>query len=512
MTRTPLLSACSANSIIRIAFFDGQAHRRQQADLQIDVVLQSAQGHRENRADQAERDDQQHRDRDRPAFVQRGEAQEHDQQRDRVEQRRLARRQPLLIGLARPRRCWCPGICVGQLLDLVHRLARADARRRLALEFERGHALEARQAARRRRPAGSREGGERRHLAGRRADVPLRQALRVGAVRRVALDIDALDAALVDEVVDVAPAPGGRQRVLTSFWLRPERASASAGRRRSCSVATSGRSLKRTAVSFGSALARSSSWSRAAMNCSRLMPLRFCSSMVKPFDWPRPRIAPGTSANTCASRRPRNAPDARWTMASAVFSLPGRLLPVDEIDEALAGVLAAGAAAAAAAGDREQASRRSWLRARRNIFRSAAWTSMRAVLGRARRQAELDLRRALVLGRQEARRQPQEHDDQRQADQRRKCRANSHLRSITSDDRSRGSGSTRRSKPLLNQLLARWIGVADRRRAAIEPAGPVVPLVAAAGAAAVEVSAGLKISATSTDSTIAETMVSENCL
>ena len=82
----------------------GQAHRREQADLQIHVVLQAAQRHREDRADEPERNDQQHRDRDRPAFVKRGEAQEDDEQRHAVEQRRLARRQPLLVRLARPRR------------------------------------------------------------------------------------------------------------------------------------------------------------------------------------------------------------------------------------------------------------------------------------------------------------------------------------------------------------------------------------------------------------------------
>ena len=33
-----------------------------------------------------------------------------------------------------------------------------------------------------------------------------------------------------------------------------------------------------------------------------VMPLVFCSCRLKPPDWPRPRIAGGISANTCASR------------------------------------------------------------------------------------------------------------------------------------------------------------------------------------------------------------------
>ena len=72
---------------------DGQAHRRQKADLQEDVVLQPAQRHEQDGADKAERDDEQHRERDRPAFVKRGKAEEDDDQRHGVEQRRLTRRE-----------------------------------------------------------------------------------------------------------------------------------------------------------------------------------------------------------------------------------------------------------------------------------------------------------------------------------------------------------------------------------------------------------------------------------
>src|SRR3546814_20516588 len=42
----------------------------------------------------------------------------------------------------------------------------------------------------------------------------LAEILGAGAIGGVALDIDALDAALVDEVVDVAAAPRGRERVV----------------------------------------------------------------------------------------------------------------------------------------------------------------------------------------------------------------------------------------------------------------------------------------------------------
>ncbi len=83
------------------------------------------------------------------------------------------------------------------------------------------------------------------------------------------------------------------------------------------------------------------------------MPLRFCSSIVKPFAWPRPRIAAGTVAKTCASRKFLNAAVARATIASAPFALALAVAPVGEVDEALAGVLPARPAAATAAGDGE---------------------------------------------------------------------------------------------------------------------------------------------------------------
>ena len=84
-------------------------------------------------------------------------------------------------------------------------------------------------------------------------------------------------------------------------------------------VAVSGSWLRRTWERFGSALAVRTRLSRTVANCAWGMPDVFCSSMVKPVDWPRPRIEGGISANTCASRKPRNAADARCTIAGALF-------------------------------------------------------------------------------------------------------------------------------------------------------------------------------------------------
>src|SRR3546814_15134803 len=78
------------------------------------------------------------------------------------------------------------------------------------------NALEARAAARRRRPVHRGEGREGGHLSIGRANEPLAEILGAGAIGGVALDIDALDAALVDEVVDVAAAPRGPERVVNA--------------------------------------------------------------------------------------------------------------------------------------------------------------------------------------------------------------------------------------------------------------------------------------------------------
>jgi hypothetical protein len=95
-------------------------------------------------------------------------------------------------------------------------------------------------------------------------------------------------------------------------------------------------------------------------------------------------------------------------IASAVFSLAFR--PVDEVEEALAGVLAA-RAATATAGDGEQ-HRRILAFVLDEVILDLLLHLDRPRLGGAGGQAELDDRRPLVLGRQEAGGQAQEQDRQ----------------------------------------------------------------------------------------------------
>ena len=65
-----------------------QADQGDEADLEVDVVRHAAQPDRDERADEGERHREQHRDRQRPALVLRGEDQEHE---DHAEEQHLGR-------------------------------------------------------------------------------------------------------------------------------------------------------------------------------------------------------------------------------------------------------------------------------------------------------------------------------------------------------------------------------------------------------------------------------------
>ena len=303
-----------------------------------------------------ERDDEQHRDRDRPAFVQRGEAQEDDEQRQAVEERRLARGQPLLIATGPPRRPMVPGICAGELGHPVHRLARARARsrpgpgiRRTAMPLKRDSVVGAC------RPAGS---SRRRRRAPSARSIRARTiALRssgCGAIGRVALDVDALHAAAIDEVVDVAAAPGGRQRRvdvgLASGRARPASAgSTSILQRRRCRAARSGGP---TAAS-DRRCAAASSLSRAAGTASRGQ-----AAGVLQLHREAVRLAEAADRRRAPARRPARRAcrgtraDARSVIASALFSLPLRSAQSSSVMKPWP-VFWPARAAAAAAGDGE---------------------------------------------------------------------------------------------------------------------------------------------------------------
>ncbi len=206
-------SSASANSTIRIAFFADSPIVVEQADLEVDVVVEAAQGRREHGADDAERHDEQHRDRHatssrtaprgrgtrRAARSRTAPAPAHPTGAPgydsagplETEPRRQLRDQPFHL-VHRLRRCCTPGAPWPWMFE-----------RRPAVE-----AFESRRPLFQRHVANDENGAIVRRCG---AHVPAAQILRRHAERRIALHVHALDPAAIDEVVDVGAAPrGGR--------------------------------------------------------------------------------------------------------------------------------------------------------------------------------------------------------------------------------------------------------------------------------------------------------------
>jgi hypothetical protein len=114
----------------------GEAHGRDQADLQVDVVVEAGELGAQDRANDTERNDEDHRERNGPAFVERGEAEEDDQQRQAVKRGCLAARLFLLIGQAGPLQSGSGRQLGLHLFHRLHRGAGADAGRGGTLKLQ----------------------------------------------------------------------------------------------------------------------------------------------------------------------------------------------------------------------------------------------------------------------------------------------------------------------------------------------------------------------------------------
>ncbi len=99
-------------------------------------------------------------------------------------------------------------------LDLGHCLAGAEARGRLAPQVPGGDAIEALQLRRAVSPLSLGYGREGHHISPLVAHIPRPEVRRQHPVGGLALHIDTLQPALVEEVVDVARSPGHREQLV----------------------------------------------------------------------------------------------------------------------------------------------------------------------------------------------------------------------------------------------------------------------------------------------------------
>ena len=105
---TPRPRISLANSTIRMAFLAASPTTVIEADLEVDVARQTPKPDAEQRAQRAERNAEQHRERDGPALVLGREHQKHDYEAEPEDQSRLSRGGPLLerlAGVATPTPC-----------------------------------------------------------------------------------------------------------------------------------------------------------------------------------------------------------------------------------------------------------------------------------------------------------------------------------------------------------------------------------------------------------------------
>ncbi|MNS63411.1 hypothetical protein D3C72_965030 [compost metagenome] len=138
----------------------GEADDGDEADLEVDVVRHVLPQAEDQHAEHPDGGYQQYRGRDRPALVERGEAQEHHDDGERHQRGRGGSSQQLLIGLPRPvRRKARRQLLVDDVLEHLHGLPCRIARCRIAHDFDSGIAVIARLHSGCDRPVGADHAG-----------------------------------------------------------------------------------------------------------------------------------------------------------------------------------------------------------------------------------------------------------------------------------------------------------------------------------------------------------------
>ncbi|MDT4824452.1 hypothetical protein FQZ97_577000 [compost metagenome] len=183
-----------------------QADHGHHAHLEVHVVGHAQRTDQRHGAQHAQRHHQHHRDRDRPAFIQGGQHQEHNQQRQAHQDGSLIAGLAFLVGKAVPFVAEALGQLPDQTFHFSHGLAGGVARRRVAADAHGLVAVVAHHLHRALLPLGLHEGGQRHHAALAVARVQLQHVAELHAVRRVGLHPDILHPAQVGELAQVSRA------------------------------------------------------------------------------------------------------------------------------------------------------------------------------------------------------------------------------------------------------------------------------------------------------------------
>ena len=179
-----------------------------QSHLEVDVARNVPEPHAQEGAEDAERDPQDDRERNRPALVLRGEHQEHQDEPEAEDEPRVTARRTLLERLAAVREPEALRLVLGaeQLLHRIELLPRAHPRRGRCRHQRRGEAVEPAQHARRPAKLGPDQRRERDHLLVRgilRPDVQPPEIFRRLPEARLRLGLHPVSPAVQVEVVDV---------------------------------------------------------------------------------------------------------------------------------------------------------------------------------------------------------------------------------------------------------------------------------------------------------------------
>ncbi len=201
-----------------------QADHGDQADLEVHVVGQADGSHRQYRAECADRHDQHHRQRDRPALVERHQQQEHHGDGQREQHRRLAAGDPLLIRKPGPLVADTFGQLGSDALQFEHRLASAHAGRGVTGNADRRVTVVTRDLHRAFLPARGDESTQRYQAAAVVGHMQAQDAFRRHALGLFGLYHHALLAAGVGEVVDHRRAERSGQRAADRFEADTQRA------------------------------------------------------------------------------------------------------------------------------------------------------------------------------------------------------------------------------------------------------------------------------------------------